>query len=71
MREFKSPNWRSPVEKFELIPGQDVKSRPAFPSKEAYEQFRDDYAKRVKPQLDKHRLARMKSEEASRSHFVR
>ncbi len=55
---------------YNLIPDQDKKSRPAFESREEYEQFRKEFREAVAPEMRAHRLARMLSEEAARSHYI-
>ena len=54
----------------QLIPNQAQKCRDAFASTKDYERFRRDFAQAIRPDLEKHREARQKSEEAARHHRV-
>ena len=53
--------------KLQLIPGEQPKP---FMTKKESRDWADRFAERVKPDLDKQRLARMRSEEAARRHMV-
>ena len=55
---------------YNLCPGSNVKPEPAFKSQEEYEQFRKDFSDAVKPQLEKYRIARLRSMEAAMHHWV-
>ena len=58
------------TETLQLIPGKADGSRPAFSSDREYEQFRREFAEAVRPDLDRYRIARQKSEESARHHRV-
>ena len=58
------------TEALQLIPGKTDQSRPAFSSDREYEQYRENFADAVRPDLDRYRIARMKSEESARHHRV-
>ena len=45
-------------------------SEPFFQSREAYEDFRIRFGEALKPELDKNREARRKSEEAARNRYL-
>ncbi len=55
---------------YELFPGMNQLSKPAFKSQEEYERFRLRFQKDIEPQLIKYRQARARSEEAARTHWV-
>jgi chloramphenicol O-acetyltransferase len=41
-------------------------SKPLFKSQKDYEKFREEYIKEVAPEMEKHRIARAKSEHEAR-----
>jgi hypothetical protein len=57
------------IQPINLIP-EDVNSEPCFKTEEAYQQFRQEFIEAVAPEMEKHRIARMKSEQASMFHLV-
>ena len=56
---------------YELCTGWKARSRPAFNSQEEYDAFREEFARSVKPAFEKYALARARSEEAARYHFIK
>ena len=54
------------VESFRKVFG----SKPLFSSREEYETFRIRFGDALRPELDKNREARRKSEEAARSRYI-
>lgn len=45
-------------------------AKPFFSSKEEYEEFRVQFGEALRPELEKNREARRKSEEAARKHCI-
>lgn len=54
----------------QLIPDQATKCRDAFSSEREYERFRREFAQAIQSDIERHRQARQKSEEAARHHRV-
>ena len=54
----------------ELVAGQQLKAKPAFPNDTAYQAFRARFQEQVKTDLDKQREARRLSEEEAKRRFV-
>ena len=54
----------------EIIPLPTVKSRPLFESEAAYQKFRESFIAEVAPDMEKWRLARLKSEQESMFRIV-
>jgi hypothetical protein len=57
------------IQTISLLP-EGVKSELLFKTEEEYQRFREDFIEAVAPEMEKHRIARMKSEHASRFHLV-
>jgi hypothetical protein len=55
----------------EAVPDYSARARPLFASAEAHEKARVRFAQAVRPELEKARMARMKSEERARTHKLR
>ena len=57
------------IQTISLLP-EGVESEPLFKTEEEYQRFREDFIEAVAPEMEKHRIARMKSEQASMFHLV-
>jgi uncharacterized protein YnzC (UPF0291/DUF896 family) len=57
------------IQTINLLP-EGVKSEPLFKTEKEYQRFRKDFIESVAPEMEKHRIARMRSEHASRFHLL-
>jgi len=55
-------------QKLEIVAG--LSTKPAFATREEYETFRQEFARAVKPEMQANDMARARSEEAARYHWV-
>jgi len=54
---------------YELFPGFNAKSQPAFSSQEQYDQFRANFQKEIEPIAQRYAKAHAASELAARTHW--
>ena len=57
------------IQTISLLP-EGVKSEPLFKTEEEYQRFREDFIEAVAPEMEEHRIARLKSEHQSMFHLV-
>ncbi len=57
------------IQSINLLP-VGVKSKPLFKTEEEYQRFRHEFIDAVAPEMEKHRIARLKSELESMFHIV-
>ena len=57
------------IQKINILP-DGVKAEPFFKTEEEYQKFRQNFIDEVAPEMEKHRIARIKSEHAAMFRIV-